>query len=76
VLVLAPGVLLALLLIMVVLAIFQQIATNGQIQAQLIALLLVLANRVSSISTPKFIQKHCVPYGKAKRKTSTNTYPC
>src|SRR5690242_17385877 len=40
---LLPGVLLALLLVLVVVAMFQQLLTNTQIQSQLIALLFVLA---------------------------------
>lgn len=53
-----PGVVLALLLLLVVAAMFQQLATNGQIQAQLIVLLLVLAILWwIYIHLPKFIQK-------------------
>ena len=66
---LAPGVLLALLLIMVVLAIFQQIATNGQIQAQLIALLLILAILwFIYIHLPKFVQKALRSLWQSKKK--------
>jgi RNA polymerase subunit RPABC4/transcription elongation factor Spt4 len=58
ILALLPGVLLALLLLLVVLAMFQQIATNGQIQAQLVILLLLLAILWwFYIHLPKFIQK-------------------
>ena len=66
---LAPGVLLALLLIMAVLAIFQQIATNGQIQAQLIALLLILAILwFIYIHLPKFVQKALRSLWQSKKK--------
>src|SRR5882724_6097735 len=55
---LLPGVLLALLLLMVAFAILQQIATNGQVQIQLLVLFLLLALLWwIYIHLPKFIQK-------------------
>jgi RNA polymerase subunit RPABC4/transcription elongation factor Spt4 len=55
---LVPGVVLALLLIMVGLGIVNEIATNGQIQAQLLVLVLLLALLWwMYIHLPKFIQK-------------------
>lgn len=54
---LLPGVLLALLLILVAVGIVNQIATNGQIQAQLLILFLLLALLWwMYIHLPKFIQ--------------------
>lgn len=66
---LAPGVLLALLLVLVVVGMFQQLATNGQIQAQLIALLVVLAILWwIYIHLPKFIQKALRSLWQSKKK--------
>jgi RNA polymerase subunit RPABC4/transcription elongation factor Spt4 len=54
---LLPGLLLALLLILIAIGIVQQIATNGQVQVQLLALLLLFAFLWwIYIHLPKFIQ--------------------
>ena len=58
ILTLLPGVVLALLLLLVAIGILNQIATNGQISAQLLVLLLVLALLwFLYIHLPKFIQE-------------------
>jgi RNA polymerase subunit RPABC4/transcription elongation factor Spt4 len=55
---LLPGVLLALLLVLVALGIVDQIATNGQVQIQILILFLLLALLwFLYIHLPKFIQK-------------------
>lgn len=55
---LLPGVILALLLVLVAIAMLQALATNGQVQAQLIVLFLILALLWwIYIHLPKFIQK-------------------
>jgi len=69
---LVPGVVLALLLVMVALAILQQIATNGQIQSQLIVLLLLLSLFwFIYIHLPKFIQKALRSLWQTKKKDKT-----
>jgi len=53
-----PGILLALLLLLVALGIVDQIATNGQVQVQLLILFLLLALLwFIYIHLPKFIQR-------------------
>ena len=55
---LLPGVLLALVLLMVAIGIINQIATNGQVQVQILVLFLLLALLwFIYIHIPKFIQK-------------------
>jgi TRAP-type C4-dicarboxylate transport system permease large subunit len=55
---LLPGLILALLLVLVAVAMLRELATNGQIQAQLVALLFILAMLWwLYIHLPKFIQK-------------------
>lgn len=65
----APGLLLALLLVLVSIGIVQQLLTNGQIQAQFIALLAMLALLWwIYIHLPKFIQKTIHSLWKTKKK--------
>jgi RNA polymerase subunit RPABC4/transcription elongation factor Spt4 len=55
---LLPGLILALLLVLVVVAMLRELATNGQIQAQLMVLLFILAILWwLYIHLPNFIQK-------------------
>ena len=55
---LLPGLILASLLILVAVAMLRELATNGQIQAQLVALLFILAMLWwLYIHLPRFIQK-------------------
>jgi TRAP-type C4-dicarboxylate transport system permease large subunit len=55
---LLPGLILALLLVLVAVAMLRELATNGQIQAQLVALLFILAMLWwLYIHLPRFIQK-------------------
>jgi hypothetical protein len=55
---LLPGLILASLLVLVAVAMLRELATNGQIQAQLVALLFILAMLWwLYIHLPKFIQK-------------------
>ena len=64
-----PGVLLALLLVMVVLAMLHEIATNGQIQAELVVLLLALVFLWwIYIHLPKFIHKALRSLWQSKKK--------
>ena len=66
---LVPGVLLALLLIMVAVGIVSEIVTNGQIQTQLIVVLLLLALLWwFYVHLPKFIQKALGSLWPSKKK--------
>jgi RNA polymerase subunit RPABC4/transcription elongation factor Spt4 len=66
---LLPGVLLALLLILIAVGILTQIATNGQIQTQLLILFLILSLLWwMYIHLPKFIQKALRSLWPSKRK--------
>jgi hypothetical protein len=66
---LLPGVLLALVLVLVAVGILTQIATNGQIQTQLLILFLLLALLWwIYIHLPKFIQKALRSLWPSKKK--------
>ena len=66
---LVPGLILALLLVMVAIGIVNQIATNGQLQAQLVVVLLLLALLwLIYIHVPKFLLKILASLWQTKKK--------